>query len=110
MTTDANRFRREAYSFSLLTVDNLRRLNAESKTVEVQSRSKIDDIIDKQTNDYLASLDKKTRSQLSKTQLVKSHQKVYAWKKKNRSENAKHKNIILILAAIILVPRILLQI
>jgi hypothetical protein len=84
MTTDANRFRREAYSFSLLTVDNLRRLNAETKTVEVQSRSKIDDIIDKQTNDYLASLDKKTRSQLSKTQLVKSHQKVYAWKKKNR--------------------------
>jgi hypothetical protein len=78
-----NRFRRDAYAFCTLTIENLRRLNFEQKATEVQSRSKLDELIDKQTTDYLKSLDKKTRTQLSKTQLVKSHQKVHQWKQKN---------------------------
>jgi hypothetical protein len=78
------RFRRDAYAFCSLTIENLRRLNFEQKANEVQTRTRLDELIDKQTTDYLKSLDKKTRTQLSKTQLVKSHQKVHQWKQKNR--------------------------
>jgi hypothetical protein len=80
----SSRLRRDVYVFTALTIENLRRLNFEQKTNEIQNRSKIDEIIERQTTEYLRSLDKKTRTQLSKTQLVKSHQKVYQWKQKNR--------------------------
>jgi RecB family exonuclease len=81
------RFRRDAYAFCALTIENLRRLNFEQKANEVQTRTRLDELIDKQTTDYLKSLDRKTRSQLSKTQLVKSHQKVHQWKQKNRFDS-----------------------
>jgi hypothetical protein len=69
----------------MLTEENLRMLNAEMRNYEMHKRDKFTDIIERQVTDFLDSLDKKVRVQLSKTQLIKSLQKAYKWKKEVRS-------------------------
>lgn len=67
----------------VLNEDALRCLAVEAK-IQDSKKGKMDDIIEKQVNDFLDSLDKKTKAQLSKTQLIKSVQKVYKWRKELR--------------------------
>lgn len=69
----------------MLTEDNLRLLNAEMRNYELHKRDKFTDVIERQVTEFLDSLDRKVRIQLSKTQLVKSLQKAYKWKKEIRS-------------------------
>jgi hypothetical protein len=69
----------------MLTEENLRLLNAEMRNYEMHKRDKFTDIIERQVTDFLDSLDKKVRVQLSKTQLIKSLQKAYKWKKEVRA-------------------------
>lgn len=67
----------------VLNEEALRCLAAETR-IQESKRGKMDEVIEKQVNDFLDSLDKKTKAQLSKTQMIKSVQKVYKWRKELR--------------------------
>jgi hypothetical protein len=67
----------------VLNEEALRALASEAR-IQESKKGKMDEIIEKQVNDFLDSLDKKTKAQLSKTQLIKSVQKVYKWRKELR--------------------------
>lgn len=67
----------------VLNEEALRHLASEAR-IQESKKGKMDEIIEKQVNDFLDSLDKKTKAQLSKTQLIKSVQKVYKWRKELR--------------------------
>eukprot|EP01121_Diplochlamys_sp_Union-15-3_P000945 TRINITY_DN10792_c0_g1_i1.p1 TRINITY_DN10792_c0_g1~~TRINITY_DN10792_c0_g1_i1.p1 ORF type:complete len:241 (-),score=36.43 TRINITY_DN10792_c0_g1_i1:15-737(-) len=64
-----------------LTAANLAKFN------QVDRRQSYHLEIEKRVDKFLSTLDKNTKSQLSKTQLIKSHQKVEDWKKQNKKNN-----------------------
>ena len=68
------------------TEDAIKRLNLETRNQESVRRGRTQERIEQQVDEFMASLDKATRNQLSKTQLVKSLEKVSKWS----SENKKH--------------------
>lgn len=75
------------------TDDAIKRLNMEARHQEVTKRGKTQQLIEKQVEDFLESLDKATRSQLSKTQLIKSLEKVHKWSKENRKYLSAQKTV-----------------
>jgi hypothetical protein len=66
------------------TDEAIKRLNLETRNQESTKRGRAQEAIESQVEKFLASLDKATRSQLSKTQLIKSLEKVNKWSGENR--------------------------
>ena len=59
-------------------------MNLETRNQENAKRGRLQERIELQVDEFLASLDKATRSQLSKTQLIKSLEKVNKWSVENK--------------------------
>lgn len=75
------------------TDDAIKRLNLETRNQENTKRGRTQERIEAQVEEFLASLDKATRSQLSKTQLVKSLEKVNKWSLENKKYLAAAKTV-----------------
>lgn len=66
------------------TDEAVKRLNLETRNQENAKRGRLQEKIEQQVDEFLAGLDKATRSQLSKTQLIKSLEKVSKWTSENK--------------------------
>jgi len=62
----------------------VKRLNLETRNQESTRRGRTQEKIEAQVEEFLATLDKAARSQLSKTQLIKSLEKVGKWSSENK--------------------------
>jgi hypothetical protein len=66
------------------TEDAVKRLNLETRNQESVRRGRTQEKIEQQVDEFLSGLDKAARSQLSKTQLIKSLEKVSKWSSENK--------------------------
>lgn len=71
----------------------MKRLNLETRNQENAKRGRLQEKIELQVDEFLAGLDKATRSQLSKTQLIKSLEKVNKWSVDNKKYLAASKTV-----------------
>lgn len=79
--------------YHIPTEEAIKRLNLETRNQESSRRGRVQEKIEVQVDEFLNSLDKATRNQLSKTQLVKSLEKVNKWSSENKKYLAASKTV-----------------